>query len=351
MVAACDAADGSHWALQRWARLWDNYGGRSAKKELHLSHWTGDVGVLEIKTDWSYRGKHEHLWGPLHVPRQARLRQPLDDQRACRSTAAAATSTSITTRTASGSARTRSSRIPAPRASATRSRSTTAAYGVGDAYRATVIGPGVSPLVRVGFSPPGTHDRALDDAANEEQRALLGDDRRCKINGQMVGLRACSRRSPASALPDRARRARRRARRARDRRRRRRRPVARLRLRLGHPGVERGANRLAAEWSARIVLNDSRPQLELIQPVVWATITRTGSSGTETGCTTSRSPRTRSRRRASRWPRRNYPVVMTGAASAPTATAPSRDTFERLGFVIEAVEPPGSMPPRTVLRL
>ena len=38
MIAACDAPDGSHWALQQWARLWKNYGGdRAPERALHLA--------------------------------------------------------------------------------------------------------------------------------------------------------------------------------------------------------------------------------------------------------------------------------------------------------------------------
>ena len=48
MVAACDAPDGSHWALQQWSRLWKNYGGDSAPAELYISHWRGDIGDLTI---------------------------------------------------------------------------------------------------------------------------------------------------------------------------------------------------------------------------------------------------------------------------------------------------------------
>ena len=63
MVAACDAPDGSHWALQQWQRLWQNYGGDSAAAELYISHWRDDVGTLSIQTDYSYRGRFQHLWG------------------------------------------------------------------------------------------------------------------------------------------------------------------------------------------------------------------------------------------------------------------------------------------------
>ena len=62
-IAACDAPDGSHWALQQWSRLWRNYGGDSAPAELYISHWRGNVGELQIQTDYSYHGKHQHLWG------------------------------------------------------------------------------------------------------------------------------------------------------------------------------------------------------------------------------------------------------------------------------------------------
>ena len=63
MIAACDAPDGSHWALQQWGRLWKNYGGDKAPNELYISHWRGHAGELAIQTDYSYHGKHQHLWG------------------------------------------------------------------------------------------------------------------------------------------------------------------------------------------------------------------------------------------------------------------------------------------------
>ena len=47
LVAACDAPDGSHWALQQWQRLWQNYGGDSAAAELFISHWRKDWHALD----------------------------------------------------------------------------------------------------------------------------------------------------------------------------------------------------------------------------------------------------------------------------------------------------------------
>jgi hypothetical protein len=54
--------------------------------------------------------------------------------------------------------------------------------GTGDAYRATAIGPGVSPLVQTHFAPPGRYTRATDAAANALQEGLLGGDPRCRID-------------------------------------------------------------------------------------------------------------------------------------------------------------------------
>jgi len=65
-VAACDAPDGSYWALQQCQRQLPDYGvkptAKQAAQELHLSHWTGSLPVLTVETDWSYH-KWEHLFG------------------------------------------------------------------------------------------------------------------------------------------------------------------------------------------------------------------------------------------------------------------------------------------------
>jgi hypothetical protein len=61
LVAACKAPDGSYWAVQRWQRLQPNLGfdpwlKRHTDWELHLSHWTGPLPLLELYTHWSYGG-------------------------------------------------------------------------------------------------------------------------------------------------------------------------------------------------------------------------------------------------------------------------------------------------------
>ena len=55
--------------------------------------------------------------------------------------------------------------------------------GTGDAYRATAIGPGVSPVVQVHFAPPGPYER--DDRRRRQrraERACSSGDSRCRID-------------------------------------------------------------------------------------------------------------------------------------------------------------------------
>ena len=72
LVKACKAPDGSYWALQRWQRLKQNYGGDQGAWELHLSHWRGPLPRLVVYENWvdvrfrhffgklSYRGQGVH---------------------------------------------------------------------------------------------------------------------------------------------------------------------------------------------------------------------------------------------------------------------------------------------------
>ncbi len=70
LVTACKAPDGSYWALQRWQRWLPNLGflpWKSGQRAwaLHLSHWTGELAVLEGYTDWSWSGRFHHIFGRL----------------------------------------------------------------------------------------------------------------------------------------------------------------------------------------------------------------------------------------------------------------------------------------------
>jgi hypothetical protein len=58
-VTVCTMPDGSHWALQSWKRLMPNGGYRccrspqQGKRELHISHWNGPLAQLWLKWNWT----------------------------------------------------------------------------------------------------------------------------------------------------------------------------------------------------------------------------------------------------------------------------------------------------------
>ena len=70
LVAACDAPDGSYWAIQSWQRVLPLRGvapfapGQGAW-ELHLSHWTGPLATLEVSPHWTYDHTLQGLFGRL----------------------------------------------------------------------------------------------------------------------------------------------------------------------------------------------------------------------------------------------------------------------------------------------
>ena len=68
--AACKAPDGSYWALQRWQPALPNLGflpwlPRHRAVELHISHWSGPIAKLEVWTSWVSGGRYHHLFGRL----------------------------------------------------------------------------------------------------------------------------------------------------------------------------------------------------------------------------------------------------------------------------------------------
>ena len=188
LVAACTAADGTHWAVQSWQRMLPNYGVAPttdrAAPELRLSHWSGPLPVLEIWTDWSYRRFH-HLYGRLTYGgkgvfgfRSTRFGAPLD---------AYGRNVFVDTLHSAygrGWKRENSFLTHAPAGAFCYGFYPHGPHGAGNGvrYRATVIGPGVAPDVMWEGPAPGAYDPARDARANTEQRSLLGTDPRCKVN-------------------------------------------------------------------------------------------------------------------------------------------------------------------------
>jgi hypothetical protein len=69
-VAGCTAPDGTFWALQSWQRVQPLRGVAAFLPshmawELHLSHWSTALPVLEVSPNWTYGGSLEGLFGRL----------------------------------------------------------------------------------------------------------------------------------------------------------------------------------------------------------------------------------------------------------------------------------------------
>ena len=179
-TTACTAPDGSYWALQTWRRLLANYGGTTAPAELYLSHWSGELPVLTITTDWAYR-KYDHLFGtfvygdtPVYGFASTRAGVPLDtfgrnlylDTFDSTYGEGWRRENSFLTHTGTGSF----------------------CYGFyphgsnpvgnGSKYRATIIGPGVTPLIMWQGVPAGPFDAARHLEFADQIRAL--NDPKCK---------------------------------------------------------------------------------------------------------------------------------------------------------------------------
>jgi hypothetical protein len=178
LVTACRAPDGSYWAVQSWPRLLPSHGeapsGRNGAWELRLSHWRGELPRIDIKVDWAHRRYH-HLFGrytyrgapvfgfsatPGGAPRDAFGRNVYVDVFGSGLGPGWRRVNSFLTHRGSGAFCYGFFPVAGrPSAQGTR-------------YRATVIGPGVTPDVTWEGAAPGPYDRALDALANEQIRAL-----------------------------------------------------------------------------------------------------------------------------------------------------------------------------------
>ena len=185
-VTGCTARDGSNWALQAWQRMLPNYGLNATPKqavwELRLSHWTGDLPALTVNTNWAYR-KFDHLFGsflyngtPVHGFKSTAGGNPLDSF--------GRNLYVDTFNSAYGAGWKRENSF------LMHDGSGTFCYGFyphgarpagrGERYRATIIGPGVTPDVMWQGASLGPYDESLDRQLAETQRETYGSDRLCK---------------------------------------------------------------------------------------------------------------------------------------------------------------------------
>jgi hypothetical protein len=187
LVFACDAPDGSHWALQTWRRLLPDGGWpanpRQHAKELHLSHWTGNLPKLFVDTDWIYGGRYDHLFGYLRYAGSAVYGfsatgrgNPLDGY--------GRNVYVDVLNPAWGRGWYRFNSGLTHRPDGVFCLGMYALYGrthpaKGSEYRATVMGPGVTPILSWKGAAPGRYNPAKDAQKNAELRSFTSPSDTC----------------------------------------------------------------------------------------------------------------------------------------------------------------------------
>ena len=195
-VAACKAPDGSYWALQRWQRLapmrgFDPFLPRQTANELHLSHWSGPLPILEVSPNWTYGASLQGLFGRLTY-----RGEPVYGFRTPSATRTDPYSrfvyidtfnsvygpgwkrdTAIVTHQRNGAfCYSFVAQVPPPGYPSREPRGP----GNGERHRVTVMGPGVTPIVRWEGKGLYRYDAAADQLFNRLFDRLVGpDDKVC----------------------------------------------------------------------------------------------------------------------------------------------------------------------------
>jgi hypothetical protein len=181
LVAACKAPDGSYWALQSWQRLLPNYGGTRAPWELHASHWRGPLPVLDVWLDWAYGGRFQHLFGRytykgigVHGFHATSRGNPLDGY------GRNVYVDTLDSLYGAGWHRENGFLAHGPTGTFCYGFYPHGSHpiGVGSAYRITVLGPGVTPIVRWQSPAPLEYDRTQDRELNTLERSF--GDAKCQ---------------------------------------------------------------------------------------------------------------------------------------------------------------------------
>jgi hypothetical protein len=185
-VTSCTAKDGSSWALQSWQRMLPNYGvapnSTQSVWELRLSHWTGPLPELTVNPNWAY-AKYDHLFGtflykgaPVHGFRSTAGGNPLDTF--------GRNLYVDTFNSAYGAGWKRENSFLMHKGTGTFCYGFyphgSHPIGKGERYRATIIGPGVTPDVMWQGNALGAYDPSLDQQLASEERQLFVSDRLCK---------------------------------------------------------------------------------------------------------------------------------------------------------------------------
>jgi hypothetical protein len=208
LVTACKAPNGSYWALQSWQTALPNLGMAPWLRQqktwwLRLSHWTSALAKLDVYTDWIYGGRFQEVFGRYTYNGRGvrgfgttRVGAPTDNYGRLLFL--------DTFNSAYGKGWLRENSFVShgppgmfcygfyrrnpwvggyahPRSTPNRQRPS----GVGEQYRITAAGPGVTPDVV--WQGPGLHpynrrnpsDVALESAMNAERDAIRGSYAKC----------------------------------------------------------------------------------------------------------------------------------------------------------------------------
>lgn len=190
LVAACSAPDGSYWALQAWQRMLPNYGLAPTPKtsvwELRLSRWEGPLAELTVHQNWAYRrfhhifGAYTYLGRPVHGFRSTSTGAPLDSF--------GRNLYVDTLNSAYGGGWRRENSFLMHKGSGKfcygfykhQWAGRTHPSGMGSRYRATIIGPGVTPDIYWEAEALGAYDSSFDLAQHEAQKEFYGGTELCK---------------------------------------------------------------------------------------------------------------------------------------------------------------------------
>ena len=195
LVAACKAPDGTYWALQMWQRKLPMRGfapwtASQKENEVQVSHWSGALPLLEVYRDWTYGHTKQGFFGrltyddqPVYGTRSPSAR--IGDRWARNIYIDTFNSdygkgwrhdTAITTHSPSGGF---CYTFVAQRPPAGYPSEKPNGNGLGKKYRITVMGPGVTPIVRWEGMSLGKFDSGLQSDAASRFEQILGDDEHC----------------------------------------------------------------------------------------------------------------------------------------------------------------------------
>jgi hypothetical protein len=196
LLAACTAPDGSDWAVQTWQRNlpplgFDPWQPQQLDVEAHVSHWSGPLPQLELYAHWTYGGRFQGIFGrltylgqPVHGfaatsggnPRDRYGRNVYIDtlnswygpgwRRETGILLHAPTGTfchSFVPQRPFAGYPSQDVRQPAP----------------GERYRATVMGPGVTPVIEAEVAGLTVADRASQAVATGIWDGLMAGDQKC----------------------------------------------------------------------------------------------------------------------------------------------------------------------------